>query len=63
MSLVYKHLRKMLDTADAVGHIEEIDMGEWLPDRHHILVNGITVNGAKFKLELEIQIPEEEQND
>ena len=63
MSVVYKHIRIMLDMADSVGHVEDVDMSEWIPERHRILINGITVNGAKFKLELEFRIPKEEQND
>lgn len=60
---MYQYLRHMLNLADQVGHVDEVDMGEWIKKTNRIRITGTAKSGGTFHLELQIKEPEVENND
>ena len=59
---MYQYLRNMLNLADQVGHVEEVDMAQWIKNTDRILITGTAKNGGTFRLEMQVK-KQEDQND
>jgi hypothetical protein len=53
----------MLNLADQVGHVDEVDMGEWIKKINRIRITGTAKSGGTFDLELQIKGQEDKAND
>lgn len=52
---MYQNLRVLLNVADNIGDVNDVRMDlNWLPGKDHITIAGITKEGDKFSLDLEI---------
>lgn len=51
---LYNSLKKMMPVAEALGKVHEAHMGEWVCNQEHISLRGVTADGRKFELSLEI---------
>lgn len=60
---MYKYLRNMLNLADQVGDVKEVDLGDWVKDTERIIITGTSKRGGTFRLEMRIEIQEDETND
>lgn len=60
---MYQYLKSMLNLADQVGHVEEVEMGEWGKDTERIRITGTAKHGGTFQLELRNTEPEADHND
>lgn len=58
--MLYSKLRRMMDTADCVGKVEKVTLGDWIMGQERILIEG-TCGEGKFELELTYK-PKEEKD-
>lgn len=58
--MLYRSLRRMMDMADSVGHVEKVSLGEWIRGHERIHIEGKCDEG-EFELTLEY-IPKEEKD-
>ena len=60
---MYQYLRNMLNLADLVGHVEEVEMGNFIPHSKRITIIGESKKGGTFRLELRVTEQEVSQDD
>ena len=51
---LYNSLKKMMSVTECIGKVNEVHMGKWIGDQDHISLRGMTIDGRKFELHLEI---------
>ena len=51
---LYNALKKMMPVAESLGKVHEAEMGDWLKDQERITLCGVTPDGRKYELRLEI---------
>ena len=51
---LYNALKKMMPLAEDLGKVHEAHMGDWISDMDHISLKGVTPDGRKYELSLEI---------
>ena len=51
---LYNALKKMMTVAEDLGKVTEARMGDWINQQDHISLCGVTPDGRKYELILEI---------
>lgn len=63
MSNLYNHMKRMCIPAEFVGEIKGVSVDEnWIGMMDRVTLNGITPDGRKFEMTLEIMNKEEEKD-
>lgn len=53
---MYKELKILLEAAEQIGCVDQVDMGPWLPGKERICIKGTTGNGKPYELELTVNV-------
>ena len=49
---MYEYLKKLLELAEGIGNIEDVDMGGWINNGKKLEVAGTASDGRHFELRL-----------
>lgn len=52
---MYEYLKKLLELAEGIGKIDEVDMGNWIKNGEKCEVAGTTSDGQHFELRLTME--------